>query len=87
MQLSPEAEQILRQVRSLRAARQRKLECDLHFIDAKYDRTVRRTHTTSMWNRHYCSCVTRKPFCMRRFCVRRVRWLRQRLRRTCSTKA
>lgn len=79
MNLSPEAEDILEQMQTLREERREKLERDLHYIDAAYDRNIRRVQTSAIWNRSSCRCFTHRPFSLRRFCSRRVRWLRRRL--------
>ena len=79
MHISPEADEILRQVRLLREARSRSFERDMHFIDAAYDRKVRRIQASAIWNRSSCTCFSSRPFCVRRFCSRRVRWIRHRL--------
>lgn len=79
MQLSPEAEKIIQQAQSLRQARREKLERDLHFIDAAYDRRIRRARGSTIWNRSSCTCFSSKPFNLRRFCWRRVRWIRRRV--------
>jgi hypothetical protein len=79
MHMSPEAEEIFQQVRSLREYRSRRLQCNMHYIDAAYDRKVRRIYSSAIWNRSNCTCFSSKPFCIRRFCTRRVRWIRRRL--------
>ncbi len=83
MHVSPEAKEILQQVQQLRADREERLQRDLHYIDAAYDRQIRRVQASAIWNRSSCECFSSKPFSARRFCTRRVRWLRRRLvRRT-----
>jgi hypothetical protein len=42
MVVSSEADEVLRQIRELRAARQERLQLDLNAIDAAYDRQLRR---------------------------------------------
>ena len=79
MHLSPEAEEILKQVQSLREERGEKLRRDLYYIDAQYDRRVRRVRVSAIWNRSSCTCFSSKPFCLRRFYTRRIRWVRRRL--------
>ncbi|MEM8947081.1 MAG: hypothetical protein AAGD11_18045 [Planctomycetota bacterium] len=79
MDVSPEVEEILRQVKTLRANRQRRLERDLHYIDAAYDRQLRRVESSAIWNRSSCTCYSRRPFSAQRFCRRRFRWLQRRL--------
>ena len=79
MRLSPEAEDILEQMQTLREARRKKLERDLPYIDAAYDRNVRRVKASALWNRSGCRCFTHRPFSLRRFYLRRVRWLRRQL--------
>ena len=81
MHFSPDADEILQQIRLIREARSRKLERDMHFIDAAYDRKIRRVHASTIWNRSNCTCFSSKPFCVRRFCSRRMRWVRRRLNR------
>ncbi len=66
--LSGSRREILRQVRLIREARSRNLERDMHFIDAAYDRKVRRIYASAIWNRSNCICFSSKPFCVRRFC-------------------
>lgn len=79
MNLSPEAKSILEEFRCLRERRERDLQRDLHFIDAAYDRQMRRIQATAIWNRTSCTCFSSKPFCLRRFCNRRLRWVRRQL--------
>lgn len=79
MHVSPEAEEILKQVESLRELRRERLHRDLHFIDAAYDRQIRRVQATAIWNRSSCECFSSKPFCVRRFCLRRMKWIRRRI--------
>ncbi|MGI9427498.1 MAG: hypothetical protein ACR2NM_02490 [Bythopirellula sp.] len=79
--MSPEAEEILREVRELRERRSQSLEQDLYLIDATYDRQIRRVHASTLWNRSSCACFSSKPFSLRRFCLRRVKWIRRRWER------
>ena len=79
MHLSPEAEEILKQMQSLREARGEKLHRDLYYIDAEYDRRIRRVRASTIWNRSSCTCFSSKPFCFHRFCSRRLRWIRRRI--------
>lgn len=81
MRISPEAEKILQQVRTMREDRSRNLQRDMHFIDAAYDRKLRRIQASAIWNRSSCTCFSSKPFCIRRFCLRRVKWIRRRFAR------
>ena len=81
MHISPDADEIIQQFQLLRAARSQKLERDMHFIDAAYDRKVRRVQFSAIWNRTNCTCFSSRPFCMRRFCSRRIKWVRRQLTR------
>ena len=79
MNQSPDVDEILRQVRSVREARSRSFERDMHFINATYDRKIRRIQASTIWNRACCTCFSSKPFCVRRFVTRRVKLIRRRL--------
>lgn len=78
MQVSPEVQEILEQVRTLRQHRDACLRRDMHYIDAEYDRAVRRVQASALWNRSSCECFSSKPLTFRRFYLRRKRWLRRR---------
>lgn len=77
MKVSPEVKEILQQVESLRAQRDERLKRDLHYINAAYDRTIRRVETSTIWNRSSCQCHSRRAFNTKRFCSRRLRWLQR----------
>ena len=81
MNVSPDAEEILKQLRELRAERNAELQRDLHYIDAAYDRQIRRVQSSAIWNRSSCECFSSKPFSARRFCLRRIKWFKRRLAR------
>ena len=79
MHVSEDADELVREIRELRAARQQRLQCDLHYINAEYDRRLRRIDDgrfsrTSIWSYSIAS-----PICLRRRCRWGLRRLRRRL--------
>ena len=81
MNVSQNADAIVREIRELREERQRRLECDMHFIDAEYDRRLRRLQAGSAGGPSLWSCSVTNPVCLRRRCRRGMRRLRWRLTR------
>ena len=84
MQVSEDAGAIVQEIRQLREERERRLQCDLHFIDAEYDRRLRRiqagvTGGTSLW-----SCSVANALCLRRRCRCSLRRMRNGLVRRAS---
>jgi hypothetical protein len=76
MQVSEDAGVIVHEIRELRGERERRLQCDLHFIDAEYDRRVRRAQAGVIGGTAWRACSITNPVCLRRHC----RWGLRRLR-------
>ena len=66
MRQSEQADAIIQEIHALRTERQERLQRDLHFIDAEYDRRLRRVHAGILGS------VT-KPTCLRRRCCSAIR--------------
>ena len=77
MQVSEDAGAIVREIRELREERERRLQSDLHFIDAEYDRTLRRVQAG-------VTCSFADLVCVRRRCRWGLRQVRKRLFREAS---
>jgi hypothetical protein len=79
MSNSTQADEVLHRIRELRAARQQRLERDLHYIDAQFDRRIRRINSRCRVTRTDSSPLLPTPICVRRCYRRGVRRLRRRL--------
>lgn len=81
---SQDADLLLREIRSLREERQRRFERDLHFIDAEYDRRVRRLRSGEHSKQPPWARSMDPPLCLRRRCLLGMRRFKRRLKSRCS---
>ena len=81
MNLSADADAVLHEIRELRAARRERLERDLHFIDAEYDRLFRRINAGVPTAVLMHGPRLAKQSCVSRRCRRGMRNLRRSLKK------